>query len=711
MPLGTEYLAWNTAICERYYPEGAQGRPAYLALDDDELLAIGAELGLSAEEAAGGFVSAIKREEPPMGGFWTPFIVAKRQWSDSGPKGYPPYVAALGLCVLAASRMARDERAGIAPNAYYPHLNQLIGRPVDSGRPPGFDVLSALWEDLEEWLERDCHGERGRSTIRTHRHFRHIGWPLSQCLLRASDRHRLPDFFRSAGLEPHLEIEHAQLWTLFKAWVHPGCGLTDQAVQTITGAGDQLAEAIVEIVARELESWDGELRDALGRRRGEIALLLEKWAGGQRIMARLVPRRPADFPTGPFNDRHGHATELTAAGEGWYRPLDAEPSDSIMREGLTLTRDEFSVAYDPSPVIPFRSELEPVSGWVSARRATAVEEHLLLVHRSVVEEVAAFLGRHAQPSWRRLPQPEGNLPVGWFVIDRVFLTSSPESISPELKRLAPRLDTATHFEGGLPLTQGVYLTGGEPDLWVTVGEGQEAFTIDIDSRTEQMAAGAVEFKLSEFGLEAGTHTITAAGITRRFESVPGFPIAATHGTGSRGHVIQRHRTYAATSEVATPLEDLEPPRGTVHLCGAAAIALAEDLPLPDSAPVLLRSGYERYELIGAVPGQVMSVSCPERPDWLAGLGLEDRWQFFDQPVPFPAQWVVLRSHGRTRVEPLASVPVPPQVDGTPAGVGERGWAEVILDATGEDPEFAASGAEAWADYVAAANGMPAGRPA
>ena len=705
MPLGGEYLAWNTAICERYYPEGAEARPAYLALDDDEICAIGGDLGLDPAHALEEFVAAIRVERPPLGALWSRFLRARRKWRDASAEGDPPYVAVLGLCVLAASRMARDEHAGVAANAYYPHLNKLLGNSVDAGMPPGFETLHVLWEDLDEWLESDCHGQRGRSTIRTHSHFRHIGWPLSQCLLRAADRHRLPDFFQSAGLEPHLEIEHAQLWALFRAWVHPGCGLTDQAIRTITGASDRLAETIVDIVAHELESWDGELRDAQGRRRGEIALLLEKSAGGRGITACLVARRPAEFPTGAFTDQHGQTIELAAAGEGWYRPLGTEPSDSIMREGLTLAKDEFSLAYEPSPVVPFRSELEPVSGWLSARRATAVEEHLVLSHRSVLDEVSAFLRRHAQPEWRVLPPPDGNLPVGWLVIDRVFLTSSAsssETVPPALKRLVPRLDTATHFEGGLQVAPGIYLTGGEPDLWVTVGEGQEAGSVEIDGRTQEMPPGAAEFKLSEFGLEEGGHAIVAAGITRRFESLNGYPLIATHGTAARGHVIQRHGTYAATSEAATHLENLQPPRGTVHLCGAAAIALSEDLPLPDASPVLLRSRYESYELLGPVPGQVVSVSCPERPEWLAGLGLADRWQFFDQPVPFPAQWVVLQAHGVTRVEALAEGLVPPQADNARLGAPERRWAEVILAADTEGAEVAPSREADWARYVSTA---------
>ena len=176
-----------------------------------------------------------------------------------------------------------------------------------------------LWEDLNDWLERDHGGELGRSTVSTHAFFRHIGWPLSQCLLRAADRHRLPDFFRSAGLEPGSEIAEQQLWVLLRNWSGAGSGLTEQGRRTIERASDHVAEQITAIAQRELAAWDGELRDRQGRRRGDIVVLLEKLAGGRRVELRLGARRPDGFPEGTFRLPYGNALELRAsAATGWY---------------------------------------------------------------------------------------------------------------------------------------------------------------------------------------------------------------------------------------------------------------------------------------------------------------------------------------------------------------------------------------------------------
>src|SRR5262249_19193853 len=109
------------------------------------------------------------------------------------------------------------------------------------------------WDDLSLWLEADCRKQRGSSTIRTSPARRHVGYPLSQCLMRAVDRRRLPDFFRAAGLEPHSEITEDRLFELLRAWAsQPSCGLSNHGRQAITAAVDIDRHEIAETVAREL---------------------------------------------------------------------------------------------------------------------------------------------------------------------------------------------------------------------------------------------------------------------------------------------------------------------------------------------------------------------------------------------------------------------------------------------------------------------------
>jgi hypothetical protein len=700
------YEAWNNALAERYFSPSEAGKPVYLSVDDDaleELLpAVGGE-GPAPESLAAAVRATLRGGDA----IFVNHLVRRTEWRRSGIAGPPPYVALLALCVLAASRMARDPVKSIERTAYYPQLNPLLNRPQFDGMPPGFEQVDDLWADLRKWLDDDLLGERGTSTATTHHFFRHIGWPISQCLLREADRRRLTELFRAVGLEPGTEIEAAQLWTLLRNWAREGCGLSEQAVRIIRSARPEVADQIAQIVKREFDVWEGELLDAQGRRRGDIALVVEIAQGGRRIVAKLVPRKAEGFPErARWSLPDGQEIEIVGAGEDWYQPLGLEPTKAILVGGLSLSSDGFALAYEPSPAVPFRASLG-VGAWASVRQATAVEEHCVLTTDWLLPRVRGFLSRYAENGWRVLDK-SGNLPAGWRIVDRVRITRAVREVADELWRLAPRLHTATRLVGGLQVAPGQYLTRGEPDLWITVEHGDRA-EIELDEETIAVSEGVLEIRLSEFAppLPAGDHQLVAGGIRRRFSTFDGFPLVAPAGAGSLGHVIERHRAYHPSSVGAQALPPGRPRRGQVYVCGASAEALAEDLPEPVEPPVLVPVGFSAYSILGARPGEVMSLVPPPPPRWLRDIGLDGQCQFFDQPVPFEPVWLVLHGRLGTQVRPLRVPPSEPDAasgaNGAERTEGLAGaWCAAIAAAAeaGARPRFFG---DVWDRFVAVAS--------
>ena len=274
------YAQWNTALLEQFFRPRALGDPAYLAVDDDELEQMAADVGSSDKPALE--LSRAVRARLATEGSLGAFVTRALRWR--GRSDEPQYVAFLSLTVLAASQMAAEPEKGVHSNDYYARLNPLLGRGIFDGTPPGFEEARRLWQDLEVWLDHDLGGARGKSTVRTHPHFVHIGWPLSQCVLRARDRARLPDFFRFAGFDPGEEVSGRRLLALFRVWAtRPGSGLSSAGRQTAETDTDAMLDQLASVLATELAAWDGELRDVRGRRRGEIVLLAERQAGGRRV--------------------------------------------------------------------------------------------------------------------------------------------------------------------------------------------------------------------------------------------------------------------------------------------------------------------------------------------------------------------------------------------------------------------------------------------
>ena len=139
---------------------------------------------------------------------------AVRGWQAGARDEPPPTLPVLALSVLAATRMHTDARA--RSSNYYLRLAQALVPGADELvvdqirlvlRDGAFIPVVNMWRDLHEWLGERA-GAAGISTIRDHPELTRIGFPLSQALIRRSDRAALTRFFealdiRNAGCAGH----------------------------------------------------------------------------------------------------------------------------------------------------------------------------------------------------------------------------------------------------------------------------------------------------------------------------------------------------------------------------------------------------------------------------------------------------------------------------------------------------------------------------
>jgi hypothetical protein len=707
MVLTETYRRWNAALAAEYFRAEDAGRPTYLAVDDEELEELAAKVGVDRSHAVQDFINAVRHEVWRAGDPFRLMIRERITWRST-EDGLPPYVAVLGICVLAASRMARDADAGVWSNDYYSQLNPILGRERHGGRPPNFERLHLLWDDLTQWLERDLAGQRGTSTVQTHDVFRHIGYPISQCLLRANDRRVLPDFFRAVGLEPGDEVSGERLFAMLRAWARPGSSLTGHGQRVVASAAGSSEQALAEMLSREFAHWDGELRDERGRRRADIAVFAESLAGGRRIELRLYATRPDGFPDGPWVLPSGRTLELTSAGHGWYGRLPLKATAEHLREGLRLTSNGFALALEGADAIPMRASFLPEAGWLSARQATALEEHLVLVHATAEPALRAFLEQHAEPGWS-LSRVPGDLPPGWLAARRVRISSPPNGVPPSLRRLVPRINTAMRLEGGLPLARriGLYLRGGEPDLWVNI-ENPDGSSIRIDDADQQLKPGIAKFPLSALELEPGPHTVSAPGETRRFTSIETYGRPVPNGAETLGHVLERQSEYLPLSATAVEVGS-EVPTGRIIICGAHVRGGTPDLPTSSYAPVVLRSGYTRYTLLGATPGDLDIVNPPVTPGWTTRLRPTPTMQFFEYSADYPIQLVIYEGAEGSKLRPAqreVASPLSRAHGDNSAAIDD--WAHTIVSASDAGVQVPGQLAEVWDAYVQLALALASG---
>ncbi len=716
--LDNRYEAWNEALTAEYFPLGNSGRLAYLPVDDEELAAMAPRYGLcGSDDAVRDFIKAVKSELWQRGfeqrGFERPASTVAG-WRRV--RASPPYIGLLAFCVLAGSRMQAETEHGISSTNYYTQLNRLLGFPDRAGAPRGFDRLGGAWRDLERWLEIDCTGERGGSTIRTSERWRHVGYPLSQCLLRAVDRRRLPDFFRAAVLTPSSEISAFRLFTLLRAWAaQPACGLSARARAAIEVAVDIDLDEIAETVERELRAWDGELRDERGRRRAPIHLYVIP-RGRRPAIVSLIPRRPTGYPAGTWGlDGTPSRLELVEHhADGWFAPLNLPLTGRILENGLSLVRGDLSLRFEPADALPCRQAEIAIGGYLSQPSSVMWEPHIALARRTVKDDLSALLSRHTP---ERPPDLSANgLPSGWSLIGPFRLTTAPQDPPARFARFAPRMFSATSLDGGLrlsepQLTPPIYLSGGgEPDVQISVEPGHDLAVV-LDGVEHPLRDGALELALSEMDLPEGEHELIA-DVTRRFTTRNGFRDMIPPGAGSMGYRLACHGSYQPESLAAEPLPDREPPRGWVYVSGAVATGRVDDLPLGDRRPLLVRAGRRRLHVIGAGPGEVVDAPS-DPPHWLTQLkqpsadgqtprtSLADFVQFVELEPPFEPMWLLTESgDGTRRAEPLASPAARPNGASDPRWAGLiRAWSDAVVDS---------ACTETWTDYVAAARSTGAG---
>lgn len=163
-----------------------------------------------------------------------------------------------------------------------------------------FPVTESFWRGLNEYLEAQ-QGRHGLPTAYALGH-RYVGIPQSQALVRATDRGRLPTFFRQFGLAPGSELIAADLERLLDLWIR-------QTPSPVTGNlrrlwnGGKARERIAGVVAVELAHWDGTVRDSSDtavKSSGEVQLtaLLRQQFGSRSLELSFAARLPTPVPVG-----------------------------------------------------------------------------------------------------------------------------------------------------------------------------------------------------------------------------------------------------------------------------------------------------------------------------------------------------------------------------------------------------------------------------
>ncbi len=654
--LSSRYVAWNKALSDYFFNPHQAGRPAYLQIDAGTLRTLASVMGISPEDAEDDFIKTVRSQLNIVRG--APFRRIKNlmdTWQRSPQRldQPPPCVAMLGLCVLAASRMHRDHEH--AAHNYHVRLDDLLGWHQSGNLRDFYDVVTPFWDRLNDWLSCDNGGRLGVPTSAPIGRLTHIGRPISQCLLRDVDRDHLPDFFAFAGINPSTEVDPDDLVGPLLRWCQSSaCSLSSQARHLMQRGASDIHLQIARIVAGEVRVWRGETRESADCHTAPIVVRLDSPKWGYQFEIELYPRRPQDFPSGTFQSRVGPVDlrTLDDADSGWYEPI-ALNAQQVLDCGIELRRGSFALRWTPTRIITLRRDDQDLGGYVSQEHVGLGERIIVLTRDTTALET--FLDRFAAPGWTRAPGTQG-LPHSWSAYLNVAIQKKARpDIYPAFTCLIPTEHISINLDGGLKLDSSTWLTGGEPVLRVSRGDGG-SITAEVDGYTVLDCANpSVELELASLDIAPGRHTIVVCGRSRHFHTVRSGDyvapqIIARDTSAHLAHVLVRDKGRFMATFPSPRVVDVDAALpGQLSIMGTHISAQRGDLPQNLPQPITLTGGARLYILLGPQPGMVHEYHDPLEPLFRRKHQPPNQQPFVVEP-PFQIAWVVRVSRRNRTVQ-------------------------------------------------------------
>lgn len=511
------YLDFNDAIAEVVYPSSLAAKPAYLDLEDDVLDRIGGRLGIAPGLTPGQLAAAVKETfqlgQGPSAVLREHWVRVRRWWKSS-QLDPPPTLALLASLSLAAEMMQNGD--GFSANNFYGRYGDLMTL-TDSEREDfikayrkqaeGYATSEWFWGTLNQWLER-LEGNQGLPTAFAES-LTHVGLPLSQAIVRQTDRRRLPNLFASYGVAPHTNLHPLEMLDLVGEWIsREPCPLSNN-FKRIWLSGNEARERIAEVVCGDLSAWDGS-----GVTEAQVGSFTRRGIGSIRVKASLV-RFPAPHIEIGFLVSRSLASEsvemellgpdqvplavldFVQTSPGWITLADPNSIDvgSFLNAHTFFRNEQLGIAVErlPRRLIPLIKDNLAMT-FVEQERSGLGQDSMILVHNDLTPQVIELLSVAARPGFRRIDALRG-LPEGWTLFDGVqILSSVPDDFLKtrrvDLNVLQPIATSLTDFEGGMKLPGNIqkFSTFRPPELRVT---SQGVFEIHAQLTSRAQRSGEI----------------------------------------------------------------------------------------------------------------------------------------------------------------------------------------------------------------------------
>jgi hypothetical protein len=471
------YERWSSAIVDVVYPLRSFPTPVYLDLDDDVLAALRDEAEPQAADPERALIEAVKgtlvfRDGPAT--LFRGHLNRLDRWLDGELTSPPPTLGLLALLSLAAERMHVGD--GKAAHNFYGRLAELLDLDKNQidwftngyhKKVEGQAVSQRLWSSLNDWLEA-LEGNRGIPTAFPVGHV-HIGLPLSQALVRETDRVKFGDMFASYGLPPHSSYPSQEMENLIAEWITRTPCPASSTLEGLWKRDADARERIVEVARATLEAWDGAVSSTVVvssktllldvvRARATLRTFPQKMVDISLVVPARVDAENETVELLNFADEPVASIDLVPASSGWMTLADPASIDiSSFLNGVTSIRRQGqagSLRRRSRRLVPLRWD-DMLQGFVEGERVLLGEDSMLIVRDDIVAPVRETLSAIARPGFVEHADLLG-VPDGWTVFEGVqILSSVPADLLngklADLNLLQPLATNEVVLQGGMRL--------------------------------------------------------------------------------------------------------------------------------------------------------------------------------------------------------------------------------------------------------------------
>ena len=470
------YDEWNKAIAEYFVSGLSSGATAYLSVDEEVLMNIGArfeQLRTSHVDWVDDFTEAV-RSKCVIGD-----KVYLRWISNYQSEHVPRCVAFLAAMVLAAHRMIGEDTDAetISQINYFTRLRQVLGLPAEEGgRPDGLPVgiEENLWQIWNRWLIGNGwlpSAERGRTN-----YDRYINYPLSQALLREGDKKTLEHLYHQRENSGQLR----RVWDrdTLGSWVRKQQFSSRYLRELLQERDFRRYEAITDAIYEVYISidWEHEMdqTQTTGRSAVQRRLTAQLYRMEDRIMGSidyyLYPRQLRQFGGGTLEViQNGSAHPLREDRPGWFMPLwPDDPAGGVFYEVRGHPQINEIILPERGFWILIRDPENEASGVFAGWGHPGLgERFLLLCRKEYAEQMEAF-EQEALLKWDH----DFSIDDEWVEYRECMIVSpSWEGIIPQRQdlydALKPSVSATISLKGGLRVpNQGGWMEGYAPEITV-----------------------------------------------------------------------------------------------------------------------------------------------------------------------------------------------------------------------------------------------------